>query len=160
MIQVNQYYTSLVFFMHDLCVCVTGRQPVGLEVFIGSIAKLMKGEINKASVVDIGTCVLGDITSDCFYSAITAGCGTGNYASGLSPYVGKITGVEYNPGMLKQAKAKTANLKNIELLQGDGTKIPLCDSYCDVVYTTQVYSICNNLLCYNHLLLNRSFTIY
>ncbi len=54
---------------------------------------------------------------------LNAGCGTGNYASALSPYVGKITGIEYNPGMFKQAKAKTANLKNIELLQGDGTNI-------------------------------------
>ena len=66
------------------------------------------------------------------------GCGTGNYASALSPYVGQITGVEYNPGMLKQAKAKTANLKNVTLVQGDATNIPLPNGYCDVVYSTQV----------------------
>ncbi len=69
---------------------------------------------------------------------LTVGCGTGNYASALSPYVGKITGIEYNPGMLEQAKAKMANLKNVELLQGDGTNVPLPDGYCDVVYCTQV----------------------
>ena len=76
--------------------------------------------------------------SNLLLSYYTAGCGTGNYACALSPYVGQITGVEYNPGMLEQAKAKAANLKNVKLVQGDATNIPLPDGYCDVVYCTQV----------------------
>ena len=31
-----------------------GRQPVGLEVFLGSIAQLTNGNLKKASLVDIG----------------------------------------------------------------------------------------------------------
>ncbi len=31
-----------------------GRQPVGLEVFLGSIAQLTNGDMKKASLVDIG----------------------------------------------------------------------------------------------------------
>ena len=72
---------------------------------------------------------------------VHVGCGTGNYICALSPYVGQITGVEYNPGMLEQAKAKTSQLQNVKLLQGDGTNIPLPDGYCDVVYSTQVKQV-------------------
>ena len=32
----------------------TGRQPIGLDVFLGSIAQLTNGDMKKASLVDIG----------------------------------------------------------------------------------------------------------
>ena len=32
----------------------TGRQPVGLEAFLGSIVQLTNGDMKKASLVDIG----------------------------------------------------------------------------------------------------------
>ncbi len=44
----NYDYHLLIFFTR------AGRQPVGLDVFIGAITLLMKGETNKATVVDIG----------------------------------------------------------------------------------------------------------
>ncbi len=75
------------------------------------------------------------------YQSNDTGCGTGNYICALSPYVGQITGVEFNPGMLEQAKAKTSHLQNVKLLQGDGTNIPLPDGCCDVVYSTQVKQV-------------------
>ena len=43
-------------------------------------------------------------------AAISAGCGTGNYLVAVSDFVGKVTGVEVNEGMLVQAKKKTAHL--------------------------------------------------
>ena len=33
---------------------VIGRQPIGLDVFLGSIAQLTNGDMKKASLVDIG----------------------------------------------------------------------------------------------------------
>ena len=69
---------------------------------------------------------------------ITTGCGTGNYVSCLSQYIGKVTGIEYNSGMLEQAKKKTANIPNVNLIQGDAANIPLPDNYCHAVICTQV----------------------
>ena len=39
-----------------------GRRPVGLEVFIGAIARLMDGQLNKATVVDIGMNFITDLS--------------------------------------------------------------------------------------------------
>ena len=118
-----------------------GRRPVGLEVFIGAIARLMDGQLNKATVVDIGMNFITDFITKYFIVSLPksySGCGTGNYAAALSPFVGQITGVEYNSGMLEQAKMKMAHLSNVKFIQGDATKIPLPDGVCDVVTCTQV----------------------
>ena len=66
------------------------------------------------------------------------GCGTGNYAIALSPYVGKITGVEYNKGMMEQARKKTEDLPHVTILEGNALNIPLPDKCCDVAICTQV----------------------
>ena len=66
------------------------------------------------------------------------GCGTGNYAVGLSPFVGKITGIEYNKGMREQAIKNTEHLPNVKIMEGSALSIPLEDKYCDVVICTQV----------------------
>ena len=90
---------------------------------------------------------MGGVPSKCivisglkFFSSPNSlsGCGTGNYTSTLSKYVGQVTGVEHNSGMLEQARKKTASLSNVKLVQGDAAKIPLTDGYCDAVICTQV----------------------
>lgn len=67
-----------------------------------------------------------------------SGCGTGNYVVAVSPYVRKVTGVEFNSGMLEQARKKVAGLKNVELRQGDATQLDLPDGFCDAVIINQV----------------------
>ena len=61
------------------------------------------------------------------------GCGTGNYTVALSEYVGKVTGLEVNEGMLGRAMEKTATLKNVSLTQGDVTKMPFPDNEFDAI---------------------------
>ena len=68
------------------------------------------------------------------------GCGTGNFTVPLSGYVGKVTGLEVNEGMLGRAMEKTAALNNVSLTQGDITKMPFQDNQFD--------GICCNLVCY------------
>ena len=67
-----------------------------------------------------------------------SGCGTGNYVVAVSPYVGRVTGVEFNSGMLEQARKKVVGLKNVELRQGDATQLDLPDGFCDAVIINQV----------------------
>ena len=61
------------------------------------------------------------------------GCGTGNYTVALSEYVGQVTGLEVNEGMLGRAMEKTATLKNVSLTQGDVTKMPFPDNQFDAI---------------------------
>ena len=68
------------------------------------------------------------------------GCGTGNFTVPLSGYVGKVTGLEVNEGMLGRAMEKTAALNNVSLTQGDITKMPFQDNQFD--------GICCNLVSY------------
>ena len=50
---------------------------------------------------------------------IYVGCGTGNYLVALSEYVGKVTGLDLNEGMLKKVTEKTAHsVKNVAVMQG------------------------------------------
>ena len=51
----------------------------------------------------------------------------------MSQYVGRVTGVEFNQGMLAQARQKTTHLSNVELQQGDATQLELPDGFCDAV---------------------------
>jgi ubiquinone/menaquinone biosynthesis C-methylase UbiE len=87
---------------------------------LGAITRVMDGTpITQASVVDVG-------------------CGTGNYAAILSPFVGRVTGVEYNEGMLEQATKKTSHLSNVTVVQGSALNIPLASNTYDAVICTQV----------------------
>ena len=61
------------------------------------------------------------------------GCGSGNYTVALSEYVGKVTGLEVNEGMLGRAMEKTATLKNVSLTQGDVTEMPFQDNQFDAI---------------------------
>jgi 16S rRNA A1518/A1519 N6-dimethyltransferase RsmA/KsgA/DIM1 with predicted DNA glycosylase/AP lyase activity len=76
------------------------------------------------------------------------GCGTGNYYTiALSEYVGKVTGLEVNEGMLGRAMDKTATFKNVSLTQGDITKMPFPDNRfdaicCNLVSVLKVISYC------------------
>ena len=83
----------------------------------------------------IAICIGKDLSVIINYST---GCGTGNFTVALSEYIGKVTGVEVNEGMLGRAMEKTAALKNVSLTQGDITKMPFQDNQFD--------GICCNLV--------------
>ena len=78
------------------------------------------------------------------------GCGTGNFTIALSEYIGKVTGLEVNEGMLGRAMEKTAALKNVSLTQGDITKMPFQDNQfdgicCNLVSSVTLLSVCINV---------------
>ena len=74
------------------------------------------------------------------------GCGTGNYLVALSGFVGKMTGLELNEGMLAKAREKTAHLKNIDVMQGNITDMPFPDGRFDAICCNMV-SMSVILLC-------------
>ncbi len=59
------------------------------------------------------------------------GCGTGALAAQLSPWVGRVVGVDQSPAMLRAAARRTAGLRNVELRRGGLEALPLRDRECD-----------------------------
>ncbi|HEU4384122.1 MAG TPA: metalloregulator ArsR/SmtB family transcription factor [Anaeromyxobacteraceae bacterium] len=59
------------------------------------------------------------------------GCGTGALAAALSPWVGRVVGVDQSPAMLRAAGRRTAGLGNVELRRGRLEALPLRDGECD-----------------------------
>ncbi len=66
------------------------------------------------------------------------GCGTGHLAGLLAPNVKKVIGVDQSPAMLKGAQKRLERFTNVELLEGDITKLPISDGACDAVLVVLV----------------------
>jgi ubiquinone/menaquinone biosynthesis C-methylase UbiE/DNA-binding transcriptional ArsR family regulator len=60
------------------------------------------------------------------------GCGTGEIAADLSPFVHRVIGIDNSAAMLKAARRRVSNLPNVELRRGELTLIPIDDHFCDV----------------------------
>lgn len=68
------------------------------------------------------------------------GCGTGQAAARLAPWVGKVIGVDSSAAMLKAAKSRVEGLSNVELRRGDLTAIPIESASCDAALLSLVLS--------------------
>lgn len=66
------------------------------------------------------------------------GCGTGQVTAELAPYVGKVIGIDNSGAMLKAARRRTGEIKNVELRKGDLEALPLDDATCDAALLTLV----------------------
>ena len=73
------------------------REPIGLDILRKALAD--NAALRGLAVTD--------------YSLLDAGCGSGNYLAELQGDVGRVTGLEFNEGMIKQAAQKLGdgNLK-------------------------------------------------
>jgi SAM-dependent methyltransferase len=67
--------------------------------------------------------LLGLLPSD--WVVADLGCGTGNAAEQLAPYVKKVIAVDREPAMLDAARKRLAGLANVEFRQGELTHLPL-----------------------------------
>lgn len=68
------------------------------------------------------------------------GCGTGQAAARLAPWVGKVIGIDSSDAMLKAAEARTGDLANVELRRGELTSVPIDDATCDAAILLLVLS--------------------
>jgi ubiquinone/menaquinone biosynthesis C-methylase UbiE len=59
------------------------------------------------------------------------GCGTGWASASLAPSVKQIIAVDSSPAMLKSAKKRTSDLKNVDLRRGELEALPIDDASCD-----------------------------
>jgi SAM-dependent methyltransferase len=70
-------------------------------------------------------------------TVLEAGCGTGNYLQALRPHLGSLVGVDFNEGMLVQARTKLG--EDVELT---------CGSILDLIYDDERFDgvICNQVI--------------
>jgi len=93
------------------------RAPLGLNIVLGSL--LMSGTpLHEQQLLDIG-------------------CGTGTFLEAVKGKVGGVSGLEYNDGMIEQAKARLGST-GVKLVQGSADKLPFDDASFDVCTMNQV----------------------
>lgn len=98
------------------------RKAEAYEIWLGAICRYASAPINKVRLLD-------------------GGCGTGNYAAALAPYVGRLNGIDFNPDMLAQAEAKlgeTIAQDRARLEQGSLLSLPFEDATFDAMMINQV----------------------
>ncbi len=59
------------------------------------------------------------------------GCGTGQLAAGLAPYVRQVIAVDGSPAMLEAAKRRLGETANVSLRAGELARLPIQDGACD-----------------------------
>jgi len=83
-------------------------------------------------------------------SAVVAdlGCGTGQVAEAVAPFVGQVIGVDGSPSMLKAAKKRLAKHKNVDLRAGTLESLPVNDGRLDAAMMFLVlHHVADPLLC-------------
>ena len=65
------------------------------------------------------------------YVVADLGCGTGNLTVELAPHVKQVIGVDGSTAMLKAARKRTSDFKNVDLRKGDLATVPIEDASCD-----------------------------
>jgi ubiquinone/menaquinone biosynthesis C-methylase UbiE len=95
------------------------RSPLGLNIVLGSMA-LSGKPFNEQHLLDIG-------------------CGTGTFLDIVKERVATVSGLEYNDGMIAQARARLGSSANIrKLVQGSADTQPFEDESFDVCTINQV----------------------
>jgi ubiquinone/menaquinone biosynthesis C-methylase UbiE len=98
------------------------------------------GEINVANDVlpDMYT-ICGGQRSPLDLSALEIGCGVGRMTRMLSRVFGRVTGVDISEEMIARARENTADLKNVDLIVGDGCTLSLPDLSYDYAFSFIVF---------------------
>jgi ubiquinone/menaquinone biosynthesis C-methylase UbiE/DNA-binding transcriptional ArsR family regulator len=59
------------------------------------------------------------------------GCGTGQVAADLAPYINCVIGIDNSAAMLRAARRRVASMPNVELRRGELTAVPIDSNSCD-----------------------------
>jgi ArsR family transcriptional regulator len=65
------------------------------------------------------------------YQVADLGCGTGQIAGTIAPYVKQVIGVDNSPAMLKAAARRLTGIENVELRRGELSAVPIDSATCD-----------------------------
>ncbi len=66
------------------------------------------------------------------------GCGTGQLAQALAPFVGRVVAVDASAAMLRAARARVGKLSTVEIRRGDLEQLPIADGELDAAFLVLV----------------------
>jgi len=95
----------------------TTRKPLGVNIGLGFACLSGHGALSELDILDVG-------------------CGTGTYLKHVQPFFKSVTGLEYNDGMIGEARKLLG--KSAKLVQGPANKMPFADASFHVVTINQV----------------------
>jgi len=72
-------------------------------------------------------------------SILDFGCGTGRLTEFMAKDFKKVIGVDISGTMIAQGKIRLGSLKNVELIEIDGSSLPLPDKSIDLVFSYLVF---------------------
>ncbi len=72
------------------------------------------------------------------------GCGTGQLAEAVAPFVRRVVAVDESPAMLEAARVRLQGVANVELRQGELEALPIEDRTLDVVMLSLVLHYATN----------------
>jgi SAM-dependent methyltransferase/DNA-binding MarR family transcriptional regulator len=107
---------------------VAARRGVADAFFAGAAAEWEKLRAAAYGVAFASEALLALLPRDEVLADL--GCGTGDLASRIAPYVGRVLAVDRSPAMLKAARRRVAHLPNVELHRADLESLPLPDASC------------------------------
>jgi ubiquinone/menaquinone biosynthesis C-methylase UbiE len=72
---------------------------------------------------------------------LDVGCGSGQFAVAIAPFVAQVTGVDLTPAMLDKARVHQAKagVANVDWLQADSTALPVADGAFDIVTSRSMF---------------------
>lgn len=108
---------------------LAGREPGAMSFFAGAAGKW---DELRAALYGHGftqAALLSLLPPDAVIADL--GCGTGQAAALLSPYVSRVIGVDQSAAMLKAAQRRTKALPNVELRRGELAALPIDDRTVD-----------------------------
>jgi len=95
------------------------RAPLGLNIFYGSMVQAGT-PLHEQHLLDIG-------------------CGTGTFLDAIKQNVATVTGLEYNDGMISEARKRLGNDPKVkEIVQGSADALPFADNSFHAVAINQV----------------------
>jgi ArsR family transcriptional regulator len=108
---------------------LAGREPEAASFFAGAAGKWdeLRGQLYGHGFTQAA--LLSLLPPDAVVADL--GCGTGQAAALLSPYVSRVVGVDQSAAMLKAAHRRTKALPNVELRRGELAGVPLDDESVD-----------------------------
>jgi ArsR family transcriptional regulator len=127
----SQLDTTPTFEHDDACLAeVLAERRTDSRAFFGRVGgewDHLRGELFGESFTT--EALLGLVRSDWIVADL--GCGTGNAAEHLAPFVKKVIAVDREPAMLDAARKRLASCGNIEFRRGELDQLPLKDAEVD-----------------------------
>lgn len=108
---------------------LAGREPGAASFFAGAAGKWDELRAQLYGHGFTQAALLSLLPPDAVIADL--GCGTGQAAALLAPYVRRVVGVDQSAAMLKAAQRRTKALPNVELRKGELAALPLEDASVD-----------------------------